>query len=88
MKEITEEYDVVKVNASNFVDCLLVGKGIVLEVDPDHDILFLYRGVIGFFSHFKENEQQENIDEEMFCELLNGLRGIAFLDTLGEPVKS
>ena len=84
MKKLTEEYGAVKVNALNCVDCLLGGKGKVLEADPDHDLLFLYPGMIGFFSHFKEKAQQENIDEEAFNKLFNGLRGIALLDTLGE----
>ncbi len=88
MKKLTEEYGAVKVDALNCVDCLLGGKGKVLEVDPSHDLLFLYPGMIGFFSHFKEKAQQENIDEEAFNKLFNGLRGIALLDILGEPEKN
>jgi len=88
MKKLTEEYGAVKVDALNCVDCLLGGKGKVLEADPSHDLLFLYPGMIGFFSHFKEKTQQENIDEEAFNKLFNGLRGIALLDTLGEPEKN
>jgi len=84
MKKLTQEYGVVKVDALNCVDCLLGGKGKVLEADPHHDLLFLYPGMIGFFSHFKEKAQQENIDEETFNKLFSGLRGIALLDTLGE----
>jgi len=88
MKKLTEEYGVVKVDALNCVDCLLGGKGKVLEADPDHDLLFLYPGMIGFFSHFKEKAQQENIDEEAFNKLFSGLKGIALLDTLGEPERN
>jgi len=88
MKKLTEEYGVVKVDALNCVDCLLGGKGNVLEADPDHDLLFLYPGMIGFFSHFKEKAQQENIDEEAFNKLFSGLKGIALLDTLGEPERN
>jgi hypothetical protein len=87
MKKLKEEYGVVKVDALNCVDCLLGGKGKVMEADPDHDLLFLYPGMIGFFSHFKEKVQQENIDEEAFNKLFSGLRGIALLDTLGKPEK-
>ena len=72
----------------NSIDCLLGGKGKALEADPDHDLLFLYLGMIGFFTHSKEKAQQENIDEAAFCKLFNGLSGIALLDTLGEPEKS
>jgi hypothetical protein len=88
MKKLAEEYGLVKVDALNCVDCLLGGKGKVLETDPDHNLLFLYPGMIGFFSHFKEKAQQENIDEEAFNKLFSGLKGIALLDTLGEPEKN
>jgi hypothetical protein len=87
MKKLTEEYGSVKVDALNCVDCLLGGKGKVLEADPDHDLLFLYPGMIGFFSHFKEKAKHENIDEEAFNQLFSGLKGIALLDTLGEAEK-
>jgi hypothetical protein len=62
MRKLTEEYGIVKVDALNCVDCLLGGKGKVLEADPDHDLLFMYPGMIGFFSHFKEKARQENMD--------------------------
>jgi len=88
MKKLTEEYGLVKVDALNCVDCLLGGKGKVLEADPDHDLLFLYPGMIGFFSYFKEKAQQENIDEESFNKLFSGLKGIVLLGTLGEPEKN
>ena len=88
MKKLTEQYGLVKVDALNCVDCLLGGKGKVMEADPDHDLLFLYPGMIGFFSHFKEKAQEEDVDEESFNKLFSGLKGIAFLDTLGEPEKN
>jgi hypothetical protein len=81
-------YSAREVDALNCVDCLLGGKGKVLEADPDHNLLFLYPGMIGFFSHFKEKAQQENIDEEAFNKLFSGLKGIALLDTLGKPEKN
>ena len=88
MKKLTEEYGAVKVDALNCVDCLLGGKGKVLEADPDHDLLFLYPGMIGFFSHSKQKAKQENVDEEAFNQLFSGLKGIALLDTLGEAEKN
>ena len=88
MKKLTEEYGLVKVDALNCVDCLLGGKGKVLEADPDHDLLFLYPGMIGFFSHFKEKAQEENVDEESFNKLFSGLKGIILLDALGEPERN
>jgi hypothetical protein len=88
MRKLTEEYGIVKVDALNCVDCLLGGKGKVLEADPDHDLLFMYPGMIGFFSHFKEKARQENMDKKAFNRLFSGLRGIALLDTLGESEKN
>ena len=87
MKKLTEEYEVVKVDALNCVDCLLGGKGKVLEADPNNDLLFLYPGMIGFFLHFKEKAKRENIYEDSFNKLFTGLKGIALLDTLGNPEK-
>ena len=73
MKKLTEEYGLVKVDALNCIDCLLGGKGNVLEADPTHDLLFLYPRIIGFFSHFKEKAQQENMDEDAFNKIFSGL---------------
>jgi hypothetical protein len=78
MKKLTEENGI----------CLLGGKGKVLEADPEHDLLFLYPGMIGLFGHFKEKAQQENIDEESFNKLLMGLKGIVLFDTLGKSEKN
>jgi len=88
MKKFIEEYGVVKVDALNCIDCLLGGKGKFLEADPDHELMFLYPGMIGFFSHFKEKMQQENIGEDTFKKLFSGLKGIVLLDTLGEANKN
>ena len=88
MKKLTEEYGIVKIDALNCVDCLLGGKGKVLEADPDHDLLFLFPGMIGFFSHFKEKAREINLDEESFNKLFSGLKGITLLDTLKESDKS
>ena len=85
MKKLTEEYDAVKVDALNCIDCILGGKGKSADADPNHEHLFLYPGMIGFFSHFKEQARQENVDEESFKKLFSGLKGIILLDTLGEP---
>ena len=88
MKKFIEKYDVTKVDALNCIDCLLGGKGKFLDADPDHELLFLYPGLIGFFSHFKEKARQENIDEDSFKQLFSSLKGIVLLDTLGEPKKN
>jgi hypothetical protein len=58
--KLSQEYGVLKVDALNCVDFLLGVKGKVLEADPGHDLLFLYPGMIDFFTHFKEKAQKEN----------------------------
>lgn len=87
MKRLIQEYGVVKVDALNCVDCLLGGKGKVLEVDPNYDLLFLYPGMIDFLKHFKAKAQRENVDEEVINQLFSGLEGIITLDTFGEAAK-
>ena len=87
MKKLAEEYGVVKVDAVNCIDCQIGGKGKFLDADPNHDLMFLGPGMIGFFHHFKEKMQKENIDEQTFAKLFSGLKGIVLLDTLGEATK-
>ncbi|MCW4047641.1 MAG: DUF1638 domain-containing protein [Candidatus Bathyarchaeota archaeon] len=87
MKKLAEEYNLIKVDALNCIDCLLGGKGNVLEADPNHNLLFLYPGMIEFFTHFKAEAQRENIDEDSINKLFSGLNGIILLDTIGETAK-
>jgi hypothetical protein len=87
MKELAEEFGVVKVDALNCTDCLLGGKGQFLEADPDHDFLFLNPGMIGFFEYFKKKAEQEGVDEESIRQFFSGLKGIVLLDTLEEAEK-
>jgi hypothetical protein len=84
MKKLAEEHVIVKVDAVNCIDCLLGGKGKFLEADPDHNLLFLGPGMTEFFKHFKERMLRENVSEDNIKNLFNGLRGIVFLDTLGD----
>lgn len=85
MKQLAEEYGIVKVDALNCVDCQLGGKGKFLKADPDHDLMFLSPGMTEFFNHMKTAMRRENIDEEQLKQLFTGLRGIVLLDTLGKP---
>jgi hypothetical protein len=87
MKKFIDEYGVVKVDALNCIDCLLGGKGKFLEADPDHELLFLSPGMMGFFDQIQEKARQENIDETALTNLFSGLKGIVLLDTLGEAEK-
>lgn len=85
MIRLAEEYGIVKVDALNCVDCQLGGKGVFLDADPDHELMFLSPGMTDFFSHMKKQMQKENIDESQLKQLFTGLRGIVLLDTLGNP---
>ncbi len=73
MKKLTEEYEVVKVDALNCDDCLLGGKGKVLEADPDHNLLFLYPGMIGFFRHFEEKQSKKTSMKSHLTRFSQGL---------------
>lgn len=48
MKALIDHYEAVKVDALNCIDCLLGGKGKLLEIDPDHKYLFLNPAFIQF----------------------------------------
>jgi microsomal dipeptidase-like Zn-dependent dipeptidase len=87
MKKLAEEYGVVKVNAVNCIDCQLGGEGKFLEADPEHDLMFMGPGMIGFFKHMKEKMLKEGIDEAVFADLFSGIKGIVLLDTCGNAEK-
>jgi Protein of unknown function (DUF1638) len=83
MKKLAEEYGIIKVDALNCIDCQLGGKGVFLEADPHHDLIFLSPGMTDFFSHAKEMMLREGMDETALKQLFSGIRGIVILDTLG-----
>jgi hypothetical protein len=85
MKKLAEEYGIVKVDALNCIDCQLGGKGVSIEADPHHDLMFLSPGMADFFDHAKERMQKEGMDEAALKQLFTGIRGIVILDTLGNP---
>ena len=87
MKTLADEYGLVKVDALNCVDCLFGGKGNSSEVDPNHELLVLNPGMIGFFKKIQEKIKQEGIDESALKQLFSGIKGIVLLDTLGESDK-
>ena len=88
MKQLADEYGIVKVDALNCTDCLFGGKGQSLEADPNHELLVLNPGLIGFFQNVRETAKQENIDEETLKQLFSGVKGIVLLDTVGEADKN
>jgi hypothetical protein len=88
MKKLAEEYGVIKVDGVTCIDCLLGGKGKFFEADPTHKLLLLAPGMIGFYKYLKNKARQEGIDEDAFRQFFSGLKGIMFLDTLGEAEKN
>jgi hypothetical protein len=83
MKQLAADYGIAKVDALNCTDCLMGGKGKIAEVDPNHELMVLHPGMNGFFSRVKETARQEGMDEEALKNLFTGLKGIVFLDSLG-----
>jgi hypothetical protein len=87
MKKLAREYGVIKVDAVNCIDCQLGGKGKFLEADPEHNLLFMGPGMIGFFKHAKDIMLKEGVDEAVFANIFSGIKGIVLLDTCGDAEK-
>ena len=87
MKQLTDEYGLVKVDALNCVDCLLGGKGKIEEADPNHELMFFDPGMIEFFQDAKKKLKQKGITEDMLKNMFSGIKGIILLDTLGNAEK-
>ncbi|MFB0544379.1 MAG: DUF1638 domain-containing protein [Asgard group archaeon] len=77
MKELLGRYNVVKVDCLSCIDCLLGGKGKLLEVDPDHVYMFLNPAWIRFGERFM------TLSKEEAREQFSVLKGIILLDALG-----
>ena len=78
MKALINKYDAVKVDALNCIDCLLGGKGKLLDMDPDHKILFLNPAFIEF------GEKIRGETKERTREMYSMLDGIVLLDAMGD----
>jgi len=87
MKKLAEEYDVIKIDAVNCVDCQLGGKGQSLEADPEHNLMFMSPGMIEFFKHMKGELLKQGMDETAFKNMFNGIKGFVVLDTCGTAQK-
>lgn len=77
MKELLGRYDVVKVDCLSCIDCLLGGKGKLLEIDPHHVYMFLNPAWIKFGKRFR------TLSKEEAREQFSVLKGIILLDSLG-----
>jgi Protein of unknown function (DUF1638). len=83
MKKLAQEYGIVKVDALNCIDCQLGGKGKFFEADPEHNLMFMGPGMIGFFKHAKEQMLKEGVDEAAFANMFSGIKGFVLLNTCG-----
>jgi hypothetical protein len=77
MKALTKRQGAVKVDALNCIDCLLGGRGKLLEVDPDHRFLFLTPAFIEFTGRLIAGSREETRQR------FRMLEGIILIDSLG-----
>ncbi len=78
MNALMTEYDVVKVDALNCIDCLLGGRGKLLEIDPDHRLFFLTPAFLEFSENLILGTKEDNRRR------FSMLKGIILLDSLGD----
>ena len=84
MKKLAEEFNLVKIDALNCIDCQRGGKGKFLEADPQHNLMFLSPGMTDFFAHVKNAMRNENMAEDRLNQLFSGLQCMVLLDTFGK----
>ncbi len=87
MKALLDHYDAVKVDALNCIDCLLGGKGKLLEIDPDHKYLFLNPAFIRFMEKTTQKWNDDQVigkTREEIRERYRMLDGIILLDVMGD----
>lgn len=77
MKDLMQRHGAIKVDALNCIDCLLGGRGNLLEVDPDHKFLFLTPAFIEFTRRIFSKPREE------IRRLFSRLEGIILIDSLG-----
>ncbi len=77
MKELVNDYGIMKVDAVNCVDCLFGGKGHLFKTDPEHKFLFLTPDWIDFWNRYEKSGG--NLKDRYAS-----LKGIILLDTLGD----
>jgi hypothetical protein len=78
MNVLMDRYDTVKVDGLNCIDCLLGGKGKLLEMDPDHKYLFLNPAFIQFTEKIRGKTKKQT------REMYSMLDGIILLDAMGD----
>jgi hypothetical protein len=87
MKKLAKEYGIAKIDAVNCIDCQLGGKGKSLQADPEHNLMFMGPGMIGFFKHAKEQLRREGVNDATFANMFSGIKGAVILDTCDNAEK-
>ena len=72
------ECDAVKVDGLNCIDCLLGGRGKLLEIDSDHRLFFLTPAFLEFSENLISGTKEDNRRR------FNMLKGIMLVDSLGD----
>ena len=81
MQALMIECDTIKVNALNCIDCLLGGRGKLLEIDPDHRLFFLTPAFLDFSENLISRTKADNRRR------FNMLKGIMLVDSLGDMMR-
>lgn len=91
MRDLTDSYGLVKVDALNCIDCVLGGNGRYLEFDPNQEYFFLTPGWIEVLTRLKETRfkgtKTKAKYQAMAKKMFSVLKGIVVLDTLGDIYK-
>jgi Protein of unknown function (DUF1638) len=78
MAALVDEFNVVKVNAMNCIDCYLGGEGRLLKIDPNHEYFFLNPSWI----ELEFGERDLNCPTAASHREFDMLKGLYLLDTL------
>ena len=81
MQALMTECDAVKVDGLNCIDCLLGGKGKLLEIDPNHRFFFLTPAFLEFSETLISEAKEDNRRR------FNMLKGIILVDSLDNMEK-
>lgn len=80
MQKLADEFNVVKTDALNCIDCYLGGRSRLLEVDPEHVYFFLNPPWIDLEFGQRDLDHPSEESRREF----NMLKGLYLLDTLGD----
>jgi hypothetical protein len=81
MQALMIECDTIKVDGLNCIDCLLGGRGKLLEIDPNHRLFFLTPAFLEFSENLISGTKEDNRRR------FNMLKGIMLVDSMGDMVR-